>query len=901
MAEQNVPLLAFNRGMISPLALARIDFKRTALSAEVQTNWVPRVLGSMMLRPGLMFVGATHNGAFAKYIPFLFNITDTALLELTDSTLRVLIDEVPITRAAVGTTVTNGTFNTSTGWSVSAPVGGAASFGNQLNFYSDGSTLATVSQTLNIASGDLLTLQALRVIVTQGPVHFSLGSQPGYDDVFASSALLRGTHSLAFIPGAISSIYLQFSTTSANNVEVVSVEIEPAGVLTLPTPWAASQLNNIRWAISADVIFCACQETAPQQIMRWSPHSWSVVRFQSTSGPYAIQNTTPTSITATPGNGECAITASTPIFGGIVPGTMFTATYSGNISYSAAGSSLDAVTQPVEVQGTVRALGINLTLTAAATATVILESSVGAPGAWQPVPGETWSWSGTSANVNTSYTDAYPNSIIYYRLRVSAYTSGTVTMQLVYAGASLTCVYDIQRIINQTMVYAAQISPPGTFATTSTTDWAMGQWSGPASYPSAVAMYQGRLWWAGNANVWASVSDDYSNYDPTYLGDAAPINSGIGEGIVDIIQWLVAGPLFLMGAQGSEFVIKSDALGSPIVPANVNLVSVTTHGSAGVPAIKIDQSTFFVARSGSKVYEVVSDIYATVYSLYNATEVSLIAPEVIYSPILRAAVQRNIDTRIHFVKTDGTVALFVYSKGEDVKSWIQITTDGIIEDVVVMPTGTGELEDWVYYVVNRTINGVATRSLERWAFEEECIGGILNKNVDSAIIGTNTPASATLSGLARLNGASVVCWADGVYQGAYTVAGGGITLAVPVTSWIVGLPYQAVFQSTKLAYAARDGTALTQRGRVDQLGFILANTHYQGLQYGPDLNNLDNLPLNEMEETTPANTIWTAYDFDAMEFNDTYNTDSRICLVANAPLPVTVLAAIVSVSKYDKK
>lgn len=57
MPRNNVPLLAFNRGIISPLALARTDIERLALSAEVQTNWMPRLLSSMMLRPGLGYIG----------------------------------------------------------------------------------------------------------------------------------------------------------------------------------------------------------------------------------------------------------------------------------------------------------------------------------------------------------------------------------------------------------------------------------------------------------------------------------------------------------------------------------------------------------------------------------------------------------------------------------------------------------------------------------------------------------------------------------------------------------------------------------------------------------------------------------------------------------------------------
>jgi hypothetical protein len=52
MGKMTNALLAFNRGLQSRLGLARIDLERTALAAEVQTNWMPRSLGSMMLRPG---------------------------------------------------------------------------------------------------------------------------------------------------------------------------------------------------------------------------------------------------------------------------------------------------------------------------------------------------------------------------------------------------------------------------------------------------------------------------------------------------------------------------------------------------------------------------------------------------------------------------------------------------------------------------------------------------------------------------------------------------------------------------------------------------------------------------------------------------------------------------------
>lgn len=52
MAKSQPKLLSFNGGVVSPLAFARQDSQRVALSAEQQTNLIPRRIGPMGLRPG---------------------------------------------------------------------------------------------------------------------------------------------------------------------------------------------------------------------------------------------------------------------------------------------------------------------------------------------------------------------------------------------------------------------------------------------------------------------------------------------------------------------------------------------------------------------------------------------------------------------------------------------------------------------------------------------------------------------------------------------------------------------------------------------------------------------------------------------------------------------------------
>mgnify|MGYP007122135195 CR=1 FL=1 len=81
------------------------------MSAETQTNWMPRVLGSMSLRPGLGYLGATKSNAVAKYLEFIFSTSDKALIELTNNVMRVWVDDALVTRTSVSTAVTNGSFS----------------------------------------------------------------------------------------------------------------------------------------------------------------------------------------------------------------------------------------------------------------------------------------------------------------------------------------------------------------------------------------------------------------------------------------------------------------------------------------------------------------------------------------------------------------------------------------------------------------------------------------------------------------------------------------------------------------------------------------------------------------------------------------------------------------------
>ena len=290
MPRSNTPLLAFNRGVISPLALARVDLDRLQFSAETQTNWMPRVLGSMMLRPGLEHIYSTKDDNKAHNIPFIAATDDTAIIEFTDSVIRISVDEVIVTRPTVTAAITNGGFDTDlTGWTDADEAGAVSSWdasfgpGGHLNLLGTGTTEASRTQLVTV--NEVGTLHAVRVIIERGPVEIRIGTT-AINGSYHTATLGTGDHSLAFIPTG--NFYINLSSILSYSVRVDSVSIESAGTLELPSPYLEADLPSIRHAQSADVVFLCDGTYQQRKIERRSNSSWSIVLYEPLNGPFGI-------------------------------------------------------------------------------------------------------------------------------------------------------------------------------------------------------------------------------------------------------------------------------------------------------------------------------------------------------------------------------------------------------------------------------------------------------------------------------------------------------------------------------------------------------------------------------------------------------------------------------------
>lgn len=896
-------LFSYNRGLVSPLGLARSDQKRISLAAEIMNNWIARVLGSMALRPGTQFIGAANLTTGIKYLPFIFATDDTALIEFTNAAMRVWINDVLLTRASVATVTVNGTFSGNiTSWTDSSDSGAAISYAspNQLQLLGNGTAQAIASQAVTVAGPDLSTEHALRVTVNRGPVDVRIGTTLGAFDILSATGLDTGTHSLAFTPKA-TTIYIEMVSSKNYIVLMGGCVIESAGVVVLPSPYLIADLGNVRYDQSADIIFMACIGYQQRKVERRGVHpggrSWSLCKYSPIDGPFQNENLTPTTITASALNGDVTLTASTPVFYATHVGALFSQNSLGQF-VGATITAQNVFTGSIKVTGVGAARTFGVSATGFGTVVVRIQSST-----------DNATWTDTtnaySANVSTSITDGLDNQIVYYRIGIKTgeYTSGTIVVNLAYSLGSILGIALITGYTDSTHVSARVVKDFG--AITASNLWSEGSWSDKHGWPSAGRFHEGRLWWAGQNGIFGSVSDGFLSLDVTVVGDSGPIIRTIGSGPVDKVNWLLSLQRLLLGPQGSEYSARSSALDSPLTPTDFVLKICSTEGSSAVDPVKINQQGFYVDRTGIKVYRLDFDFSNYLSPDYVSSDLTAIVPELGLPGIVRMAVQMKPEPRIHCVRSDGTVMIAIIDKIEDVTCWQTYSTNGNVEDVVVLPAALGSTEDQVYYAVMRTINSAGVLYLEKWAKETECRGGTLNKQADAFIVFTNSVPSPIVGGLNHLIGASVVVWADGICMAdandniaTFVVnASGQITLTnagVPyvATTGIVGLPYTASWQSAKLGLQPSIAeSVLNQQKKIAHLGVVAAWFHPKGIQFGADFDHMNDLPAVEQGAPIDQNVIREDYDEQAFVFPGKWATDLRLCLLAAAPRPVTLLAA----------
>ncbi len=176
-------------------------------------------------------------------------------------------------------------------------------------------------------------------------------------------------------------------------------------------------------------------------------------------------------------------------------------------------------------------------------------------------------------------------------------------------------------------------------------------------------------------------------------------------------------------------------------------------------------------QSGGRVYELAFNPQEMDYDDRDLTRLNLDIGAQGFVDIDKAT---QPDKMVFLPRGDGQCAALLYDVKDEVEAWWRIQTLGVIENVAVLPQDG--LEDLVYFVVRRVVNGVTRRFIERLAPRADCVGGAINQQLDCHVVYQGSPVSSIQ--LAQLPNTLCSVWADGAFIGSGTTDGSG-NLAMP--------------------------------------------------------------------------------------------------------------------------
>ena len=445
-------------------------------------------------------------------------------------------------------------------------------------------------------------------------------------------------------------------------------------------------------------------------------------------------------------------------------------------------------------------------------------------------------------------------------------------------------------------------------ATTASADWRLGLWSATTGFPSCVAFFEDRLFFAGNTSnpqrLDGSVVGDYENFAPTAtdgtVADDNAIAISLNANDVNVIRWMIDDEKgLLVGTVSGEWMVRPSSLQEAMTPTNISAKRSTAFGSANLQAIRTGKASIYVQRAGQKAREL-----AYVYEVdgFRSPDMNVLAGHVLKGGVTQFDYQQEPFSVVWFVRTDGQLVGLTYERDQDVVGWHRHIiggsingSDTVVESVAVIPTPTGDADE-VWLVVRREIDGVSKRYVEYITpvFDED--DTTLAHFVDCGLE-YNGAAVTEITGLDHLEGETVSVLADGASHPDVTVSVGKVTLVRSSSIVHIGLPYESNVKTLRIEAGASDGTAQGKTKRIHRVTARLYKT--LGLKFGPSETSLDILPFRTSADLmgNPPELFTGDKSFN---WNDGYSTEGVMYFRQDQPLPFTLLGLMPQLVTQDR-
>jgi len=650
------------------------------------------------------------------------------------------------------------------------------------------------------------------------------------------------------------------------------------------TPYLHTELADIKFTQSADVMYIVHPNHAPRKITRTSHTAWTITAVDFQRGPFQDANLTSTTLTANGRTGTVTITASASTFASTDVGRLVKLHH--GFAKVASFSSATSVTAAVQETADGRA-----ELAPSYTATT-LSFHEGDPSA-------------TGLEHNDRIQDSAGNFLTQgFAVGMKISVSGAGTSNNNESGAI------IVQITQDTMLLSPSADLTDEAAGSSVTisgdlvadsSFALGAFSATTGYPAAVTFYEQRLVFASTTEqpqtIFFSVGGSFEDFTDG-VGPADALTYTLGSNQVNVIRYLQAGRVLLVGTSGGEFVVTSSE-DAPLSPTNAVVKRQATYGSANIQPVQVANVTLFVQRARRKLRELVFDLNT---DSYQAPDMTLLAEHITTSGIKAMALQQEPDNVVWCVLENGKFVGMTYRREENVIAWHEHLIGGSfgsdsfahVESVATIPGALDE--DQTYLIVKRTIGGATKRYIEYFNFFDFGDNILDAYFVDSGLTYSGS-AATTISGLDHLEGQTVRIVANGATHPDKVVSSGSITLDFSATNVHIGLGYTSTLQTMRIDAGGTEGTSQAKTKRIHEVTLRLFRT--VGVEVGSSTSELDRIPFRSSADAMDSALALFTGDKE-VEFRGGFDTDGFIVVRQSQAMPMTILSIMPRLITFDQ-
>lgn len=341
----------------------------------------------------------------------------------------------------------------------------------------------------------------------------------------------------------------------------------------------------------------------------------------------------------------------------------------------------------------------------------------------------------------------------------------------------------------------------------------------PTYYPRVVSYSQQRLMLASTTDltqtVWTSWTGAYTNFNRKGLtkDNQAIVFTMAGREGNEIRHMLEVGGKLIVLTNTGEWVAEGGASGI-ITPTEINLKQHSYNGCSKLFPLIADNTALYVQFNKSIVRDLAFQFES---DGYRGNDLTTYANHLFDGhSIVDWAYQKTPNSVIWCVRADGSMVALTYIREQQIFAWHRHDTEGLFENAISF---SEQLEDVVYFVVKRTIEGVSRRYIER--IGTRILGDIEDAIfMDSALTYDGRNAAATTMTLTPSKTFTVTIASPGVFTStAHGYAVGSVvylttTGALP-TGLTAGTAYYVVSvpsADTFRVSATSGGTAINTSG-----------------------------------------------------------------------------------------